>query len=180
MCGECRTNPWPAVLNWPLCRNSDSGLPLLNTGKNADAGLTFLPTFRYLLTEPGGSLGFPIACNLSMKYLHGTLACLKSKQAKYQLSYANWSMIHLTKLCCALLIYAVPYWGTLHHAELTTLWATMHPADLHCTLLSYDAPYWATLNPNWATPHTLELNSILLSFVAHYWAILHPLSYAWS
>jgi hypothetical protein len=39
--GQCRTNQWPAVPDWPCFRNSDAGLTLLTTGKNADAELTF-------------------------------------------------------------------------------------------------------------------------------------------
>ncbi len=39
--GQWRTNPWPAVQDWPWCRNADAGLTQLTTGKNADAGLAF-------------------------------------------------------------------------------------------------------------------------------------------
>ncbi len=44
--GQCRTNPWPAVPDWPWCRNADAGLKKLTTG------LTFLwhsgiPIFTY-------------------------------------------------------------------------------------------------------------------------------------
>jgi hypothetical protein len=40
--GQCRTNLWKAVLDWPWCWNADAGLKKLTAGKNADAGLTFL------------------------------------------------------------------------------------------------------------------------------------------
>jgi hypothetical protein len=39
--GQCRTNLWPAVTEWPWCRNTDTGLTQMNTSENADAGLTF-------------------------------------------------------------------------------------------------------------------------------------------
>ncbi len=44
--GQCRTNPWPAVPDWPWCRIADAGLKKLTAGKNADAGLTFLRHFH--------------------------------------------------------------------------------------------------------------------------------------
>ncbi len=39
--GQCRSIPWPAVPDWPWCRNADAGLTQLTYGKNAHAGLTF-------------------------------------------------------------------------------------------------------------------------------------------
>jgi hypothetical protein len=39
--GQCRTNLWPAVTEWPWCRNTDTWLTQMNTSENADAGLTF-------------------------------------------------------------------------------------------------------------------------------------------
>jgi hypothetical protein len=61
--GHCRTNPWPAVTDWPWCRNADTGLTHLTTGKYADARLTLFPAFRHLLIESEVFWFFPlIAC----------------------------------------------------------------------------------------------------------------------
>jgi hypothetical protein len=38
--------------------------------ENADAGLILFQAYRYLITEPGVSPGFPVAFNLSEEYLH--------------------------------------------------------------------------------------------------------------
>ncbi len=39
-------------------RNTDAGLTQVNTGENADAGLTFLPAFRHMLiTFPPPAVG---------------------------------------------------------------------------------------------------------------------------
>ncbi len=40
--GQCRTNPWPAVLDWPWCRNADAELKKLTASKSADVRLTFI------------------------------------------------------------------------------------------------------------------------------------------
>ncbi len=49
--GQCRTNLWPTVPDWPWCRNTDAGLTQLNIGENADAGLTFFPAFWHSCIE---------------------------------------------------------------------------------------------------------------------------------
>ncbi len=46
--GKCRTNPWPALPDWPRCRNADARLTQPITGQNADAGLFFFLAFRHL------------------------------------------------------------------------------------------------------------------------------------
>ncbi len=40
--GQCQTNPWWAVPDWPWYRNADAGLKKLTVVKNSDARLTFL------------------------------------------------------------------------------------------------------------------------------------------
>ncbi len=45
--GKCRTNPWPEVPDLPWCRNAYAGLWQFTNGKNADAGLTFLPALQH-------------------------------------------------------------------------------------------------------------------------------------
>jgi hypothetical protein len=48
--GQCRTNPWPAVEDWPWCRTTNAGLTQLNTRKKDVARLTFfLHSGIYLL-----------------------------------------------------------------------------------------------------------------------------------
>jgi hypothetical protein len=38
----------------------------------------------------------------------------------YELARPNWATLHLTKLCCTLLSYAVLYWASQHHVSYTT------------------------------------------------------------
>ncbi len=59
---QCRTNPWPAVPDWPWCRNANAVLKQLTNGNNADAVLTFFPAFRHLVMI------------LSTSYIKGTPA----------------------------------------------------------------------------------------------------------
>ncbi len=48
--GQCRTNLWPVVPDWPWCRNAGAELRQLTNRRYADDGLIFfrIPVFRHL------------------------------------------------------------------------------------------------------------------------------------
>ncbi len=149
--GQCRTNPWPAVPDWPGCR--------LTAGKNADTGLTFsgIPAFTY---SSQGLLVFIMACVFCYK---NQLSYAASYWAKLQppelprrpvplwtaLSY--WATVRCSELRCTLLSYAAPSWATLHFTEQC------------CVLLSLAAPFWTTLHPlNFAASINWQVTMIFI------------------
>ncbi len=46
--GQCRTNLWPAVPDWPWCWKADAGLKKLTAGKKCRYRTNFSPAFRHL------------------------------------------------------------------------------------------------------------------------------------
>ncbi len=103
--GHCRTNPWPAVTDWPWCRNADTGLTHLTTGKYSDARLTLFPAFRHLLIPSEVFWFFPlIACLTSWKTSmrcradDTTLPALPTVRQSY--NHKTMSYASPNELCC--------------------------------------------------------------------------------
>jgi hypothetical protein len=177
--GQCRTNPWPAVPDWPWCRNADAGFTQLTAGQNADAGLSCFTVFRHFLMQPR-SPSFHYCLSTQLELFHRRQAEVTVEPGPAiqtaSLSRTIWATLHPTELRCILLIYYV-----LSYAA--TYWAALYPSDLlcselRCTLLSYAVSFWSIML--WATLHPTELRCILLiyyalSYDAPYWAALYPL-----
>ncbi len=130
--GKCRTNPWPAVPDWPWCQNANAGLTKLTIGKSANAGLTFSPVFLHLLIAAEVSWFSSLLVYLALKKppeLNSTILSYSVSCWAMRL----WTMKQPPKLCCILLSNAIPFWAILHSYE---------PG---CTLKSYSVSYWATV-----------------------------------
>ncbi len=99
----------------------------------------------------GGTAGIPPEIAICSVYFvfRGLFFCLKYPTLDTPESI--WATLHPksyaapSELSCTLLIYAAPFWSTLH-----PIWTSLRPksyaspSELSCNLLRYAVPFWAT------------------------------------
>jgi hypothetical protein len=68
-------NPWPAVPDWPWCRNADAGLSIINLRKTNNAGLSFLSAVRHSCIHASMHVYCPSPCRKSVLHVHVHAAC---------------------------------------------------------------------------------------------------------
>jgi hypothetical protein len=94
--GQCRTNPCPAVPDWPWCRNADAGLSQSNTGRNADAETTFFPAFLLMIFQHHITSITPAAVVYMTSRVYVSLSPLESVYKMPKCLQCFW----LYKQCC--------------------------------------------------------------------------------